>query len=83
MNTVTAWIAAAMLTLSGSAFAAEPEALATRLLDQLDAGQYAQAEAMFSAQMKAAVPADKLRAVWESLPAQMGGRHRPGRCTHQ
>lgn len=72
MNTVTAWIAAAMLTLSGSAFAAEPEALATRLLDQLDAGQYAQAEAMFSAQMKAAVPADKLRAVWESLPAQMG-----------
>ena len=55
-----------------SALAADPQALATRLLDQLDAGQYTQAEAMFSAQMKAAVPADKLKAVWESLPAQLG-----------
>jgi poly(3-hydroxybutyrate) depolymerase len=47
-------------------------AIATRLLDHLDAGEYAQAEAMFSAEMAAAVPADKLKAVWESLPAQAG-----------
>jgi dienelactone hydrolase len=78
MNTLTAWIAGAILTLSGSAFAAEPAALATRLLDQLDAGQYNAAEAMFSPQMKAAVPADKLKAVWESLPAQMGAAGKRG-----
>ena len=47
-------------------------AIATRMLDHLDAGEYAQAEAMFSPEMAAAVPADKLKAVWESLPAQAG-----------
>lgn len=47
-------------------------ATATRLLDHLDAGDFAAAEAMFSARMAAAVPADKLKAVWESLPAQAG-----------
>ena len=47
-------------------------AIATRLLDHLDAGEYAQAEAMFNADMAKAVPADKLKAVWESLPAQAG-----------
>ncbi len=47
-------------------------ALAVKLLDHLDAGQYRQAEAMFNAQMAQAVPADKLQAVWESLPAQAG-----------
>ncbi|WP_240906241.1 alpha/beta fold hydrolase [Thermomonas sp. HDW16] len=46
--------------------------IATRLLDHLDAGEYAQAEAMFGAEMAKAVPADKLKAVWESLPAQAG-----------
>lgn len=55
-------------------------ALATQLLDHLDAAEYAQAEAMFSADMAQAVPADKLKAVWESLPAQAGaaqGRGEP------
>ena len=47
-------------------------AIATRLLDHLDAGRYADAEAMFSPEMAAAVPADKLKGVWESLPAQAG-----------
>ncbi|MGV8921737.1 MAG: alpha/beta fold hydrolase [Thermomonas sp.] len=47
-------------------------ALAVQLLDHLDAGEYAQAEAMFNATMAQAVPADKLQAVWESLPAQAG-----------
>ena len=46
--------------------------IATRLLDHLDAGRYAEAEAMFGADMAKAVPADKLKAVWESLPAQAG-----------
>lgn len=78
MNALTAWIAAAVLTFAGSVFAAEPDALATRLLDQLDAGQYSAAEAMFSPQMKAAVPAEKLQAVWESLPAQMGAAGKRG-----
>lgn len=57
-----------------------PVALAAQLLDHMDAGEYAQAEAMFSADMAAAVPADKLKAVWESIPAQAGaaeGRGEP------
>lgn len=73
MKTPNAWIAGLLLLVSATASAAEtPVALATRLLDQLDSGQYAAAESSFSAQMKAAVPAEKLKAVWESLPAQMG-----------
>jgi poly(3-hydroxybutyrate) depolymerase len=65
------------LLLSGrvaaqDAAAVDGSAIATRLLDHLDAGEYAQAEAMFSPEMAAAVPADKLKAVWESLPAQAG-----------
>jgi pimeloyl-ACP methyl ester carboxylesterase len=50
----------------------KPEQVAIRLLDHLDAGDYAAAEASFSTAMAAAVPADKLRMVWESLPAQAG-----------
>lgn len=78
MKPLAAWIAGALFSISGSTFAAEPSALATRLLDQLDAGQYSAAEAMFSPQMKAAVPAEKLKAVWESLPAQMGAAGKRG-----
>ena len=55
-------------------------AIATRALDHLDAGEYAQVEAMFGADMAKAVPSDKLKAVWESLPAQVGkasGRGEP------
>ncbi|MFC7301425.1 DUF3887 domain-containing protein [Cognatiluteimonas weifangensis] len=46
--------------------------IATALLDRLDAGDYAAAEALLTAQMAAAVPAERLQAVWESLPAQAG-----------
>ena len=75
-------LASMALVFSSSAFAAEtPAALATRLLDQLDAGQYAAAEATFSPQMKAAVPADKLKAVWESLPAQLGAAGKRGEAS--
>ncbi|MEO5566213.1 MAG: alpha/beta fold hydrolase [Luteimonas sp.] len=42
------------------------------LLDALDAGNYTGAEAMFTPEMAAAVPAARLQAVWESLPAQAG-----------
>ncbi len=64
-----------VLLLSGHAAAQQadaPAALAARLLDHLDAGRYAEAESMFNANMAKAVPADKLKAVWESLPAQAG-----------
>ncbi|MEN5208743.1 alpha/beta fold hydrolase [Stenotrophomonas terrae] len=74
MKAARAWITGlALLAAAATANAGEaPATLAGRLLDQLDAAQYAAAEASFSPQMKAAVPADKLKAVWESLPAQMG-----------
>ncbi|MGH8061271.1 MAG: alpha/beta hydrolase [Pseudoxanthomonas sp.] len=49
-----------------------PEAIAQRLFDRMDAKDYAAAEASFTPEMAAAVPADKLKAVWESLPAQLG-----------
>jgi len=62
--------------------AKRPDAAATaqQLLAHMDAGEYAQAEAMFGADMATAVPVEKLRAVWESLPAQAGearGRGEP------
>ena len=60
------------LSAGTSAQTADPAALARQALDRLDAGDYAQVEALFGAQMAAAVPADKLKAVWESLPAQVG-----------
>ena len=70
---------AAVLLLSGNARAqdtlpheSKESALASQLLDHLDAGEYVQAETMFNTQMAQAVPADKLKAVWESLPTQAG-----------
>lgn len=66
-------VAALVMFTALPALAADtPEQIATRLLDQLDAGDYAAAEAGFTEQMAAAVPAAKLKAVWESLPAQAG-----------
>ncbi len=47
-------------------------ATAVGLLEQLDAGDYAGAEARFDTAMATAVPAEKLQALWESLPAQVG-----------
>jgi dienelactone hydrolase len=68
--------AALALAWAGTAHAqVAPEqarSTALRALDALDAGQYAQVEALFGADMAQAVPADKLQAVWESLPAQAG-----------
>lgn len=53
-------------------------AVAQRLLDHMRARRYAEAEAMFTADMARAVPADKLKAVWESIPAQAGAFKRRG-----
>ena len=61
--------------------APSPTAIAAKLLDHVDAGEYAQAESMFNPDMANAVPADKLRAVWESLPAQAGAAKGRGNAT--
>ncbi|MDI1251951.1 alpha/beta fold hydrolase [Thermomonas sp.] len=61
--------------------AADASTLAIQLLDHLDAGEYAQAEAMFNATMAQAVPAEKLKAVWESLPTQAGEAQGRGEAT--
>jgi dienelactone hydrolase len=68
------------LAAGASAQAADPAAIARQALDRMDAGDYAQVERSFGEKMAAAVPADKLKAVWESLPAQVGkatGRGEP------
>jgi len=82
MARLRAWIASVAIMMSTAASAAEsPSALAMRLLDQLGAGQYAAAEATFSPQMKAAVPAHKLKAMWESLPVLLGAAGARGEAT--
>lgn len=75
--------AACMALMANAAIAqdASPSATATTLLNHLDAGQYAQAESMFGPEMAQAVPADKLKAVWESLPAQAGAASGRGDAT--
>ena len=68
------------LAAGASAQAADPATIARQALDRMDAGDYAQVEQSFGEKMAAAVPADKLKAVWESLPAQVGkatGRGEP------
>ena len=55
-------------------------AIALQLLDRLDARDYAAAETAFGPRMAAAVPAEKLQEVWESLPKLAGdaiGRGEP------
>ncbi len=87
MNALKQWVLLLALALT-AAFpflaraqdARDPVAVATALLDAMDARDYAAAEAAFTAEMAAAVPADRLQAVWESLPAQAGvatGRGEP------
>lgn len=72
-NSIPAIALACALALPASAATDTPQAVAAKLLDRLDAGQYEQAEAMFSTQMQQHVPVDKLKAVWQSLP-QAGSR---------
>src|SRR5690606_20683500 len=87
MNALKQWVlllalarTAAFPFLARAQDARDPVAVATALLDAMDARDYAAAEAAFTAEMAAAVPADRLQAVWESLPAQAGvatGRGEP------
>ena len=69
--------AVALAAFSGGALAAEPQQVATQLLDHLQAGRIAEAEAMFTPQMATAVPADKLQGLWQSLGElkQRGSAH--------
>lgn len=60
-------LAVALSLSAGLACAGEPAARAGQLLDHLQAGRVDEAESMFTPQMRAAVPADKLRALWQSL----------------
>jgi Protein of unknown function (DUF3887) len=48
------------------------QAASTRLFDHLDKGDYTGASADFNDRMKADLTADKLAALWQSLPKQLG-----------
>ena len=50
----------------------DPVAAANALLDDMQQGHYDAVYARFDDNMKAHVSAAQLRAVWESIPAQMG-----------
>ncbi|WP_367381688.1 alpha/beta fold hydrolase [Stenotrophomonas cyclobalanopsidis] len=69
--------AVALAAFSGGALAAEPQQVATQLLDHLQAGRMAEAEAMFTPQMARAIPADTLQGLWQSLGElkQRGAAH--------
>lgn len=69
------------LSTGTNAQSADPAALARQALDLMDAGDYAKVEALFTPRMAEAVPADKLKAVWESLPVQMGKASGRGEAT--
>jgi dienelactone hydrolase len=52
--------------------AQSPEARARAFIDLMAGGQYAEAFELFTPQMKAAMPIDRLSATWTSLTAQAG-----------
>lgn len=70
----------AMASPSHAQAASAAETVATRLLDHLDAKQYPEAEALFNVEMAAAVPAEKLKQIWESLPLQLGAAQGRGKA---
>lgn len=49
-----------------------PADVATTLLDRLEAGRFDEAAAAFTDEMRAAVPAERLRQLWTSLPPAAG-----------
>ena len=61
-----------VLSTGTNAQSADPAAIAKQALDLMDAGDYAHVETLFAPRMAEAVHAEKLKAVWESLPVQMG-----------
>jgi hypothetical protein len=70
---------------SGLAQAAEPSCQATssKMLEQLDKGDYTGATANFNAKMKDALDADRLSKIWTAMEQQLGARgaHEPGRLS--
>ena len=60
-------LAVSLALLAGAASAGDPQQVAGRLLDHLQAGRIADAEAMLTPQMATAVPPDKLLGLWQSL----------------
>lgn len=68
--------------LTHSAFATEPEQVAARLLDHLEAERIAEAEAMFTPQMAQAVPAESLSTLWNSL-GTLKSRGQPATSAHE
>ncbi|WP_434212162.1 alpha/beta hydrolase [[Pseudomonas] boreopolis] len=71
-------LALLLLSMASVASAAEPQQAAMRLLDRLEAGQFDEATRDFTPEMAKAIPADKLAAVWNALPAQVGALKQRG-----
>jgi hypothetical protein len=73
MRTRSLLLAALLCATTGSAIAqtatSDSEATATRVLEQLDAGDYAAVTATFDPQMRAALSADALRQVQTQIEA--------------
>lgn len=74
----TASASATASTSAPDSSSVDATTLATALLDHLDAGRFAAAEALFSPAMRAAVPAAKLEQVWASLAQNAGPAGRRG-----
>jgi dienelactone hydrolase len=71
-------LALLLLAAAVPALPETPQQIATALLDRLQADQFEQAERDFTPEMAKAVPADKLAAVWHSLPKQVGALKKLG-----
>lgn len=69
----------------GLAQAAEPacQASSSKMLEQLDKGDYTGATANFNEKMKDALDADRLGKIWTAMEQQFGARgaHEPGRLS--
>jgi alpha-beta hydrolase superfamily lysophospholipase len=72
MKTPKALLAAALLFAAVPALAGDAQQRARQLIEQLQAGQYNAAQAQFSPEMAAALPASRLAQVWQALGQQLG-----------
>ena len=70
-----------LLATATSALSSPPQQAARQLIEQLQAGQFEQAEAGFSDAMAKAVPAAALEQVWQSLGQQLGPLQHVGEAT--
>ncbi|MGY1425374.1 alpha/beta fold hydrolase [Lysobacter sp. A289] len=81
LASLPARVATAATDTTPAAAVLDPQAIASRFLDQLDAGDYAAAEATFTDRMATSVPVEKLKLVWEQLPVQLGPAGGRGEAT--